>query len=575
VDTNAPGRAQDYRVTADATGTIDRLSIYLDGGNSATKIAIALYAAGASNSRAGARLAGCTIDAPQADGWNRCTISALSVTSGRTYWTAVLQPQGSSGTLRYRNRNGGGRTFGSSSSTLTTLPASWVNGPSWGNQTGSIYADASGSTPPPPPADSDKDGVPDSQDQCPNEPGPATNQGCPVPPPPVAQCADKVDNDGDGKIDLADPGCSSLDDNDETDPPPSGNCDLNATPATLASQVGAATAGQTVCLATGSYGTWSGTSKAITVRNALGAAPTMRISFGSGDAGFTLAGMHGMGGSVGGGAHDITIRDSEFTAHIQLDDNVGANVVLDHNTHINIDSGSGTPAGRVQVWGSGVTVQNSLFQGGCADGIQNGGNGTRIIGNEFANLIANCSNHTDMIQLYGGNERNTLIKGNWFHGYNAVGGNAYGVLACYDGRGNGCVNETIEDNVFDVTGTGNRAWQLELYADQNSVVRHNTLVDGPCEFNLRCGTIFITHKSGAPVSTGTTVDDNVAGAVNMSDTVSATENHNLVASGASSGDLSGRPTFVDPTRNSWADYHLAAGSLGTNAASDGLDIGIR
>lgn len=41
------------------------------------------------------------------------------------------------------------------------------------------------------------------------------------PPPPKNQCEDAVDNDGDGKIDYpADPGCTALTDNDETDPPP-------------------------------------------------------------------------------------------------------------------------------------------------------------------------------------------------------------------------------------------------------------------------------------------------------------------------------------------------------------------
>ena len=37
-------------------------------------------------------------------------------------------------------------------------------------------------------------------------------------PPAPAQCADTVDNDRDGKVDLADPGCTSASDNDETDP---------------------------------------------------------------------------------------------------------------------------------------------------------------------------------------------------------------------------------------------------------------------------------------------------------------------------------------------------------------------
>jgi len=51
----------------------------------------------------------------------------------------------------------------------------------------------------------------------------------PPPPPPPAVCADGLDNDGDGKVDLADPGCSSSTDTDETDavtpPPPVGACD--------------------------------------------------------------------------------------------------------------------------------------------------------------------------------------------------------------------------------------------------------------------------------------------------------------------------------------------------------------
>jgi hypothetical protein len=38
--------------------------------------------------------------------------------------------------------------------------------------------------PPPPPLDTDGDGTPNASDQCPSNPGPASNGGCPVPPPP-------------------------------------------------------------------------------------------------------------------------------------------------------------------------------------------------------------------------------------------------------------------------------------------------------------------------------------------------------------------------------------------------------
>lgn len=43
-----------------------------------------------------------------------------------------------------------------------------------------------------------------------------TNTAVITPPPPTAQCADGLDNDTDGLVDMADPGCTSASDNDET-----------------------------------------------------------------------------------------------------------------------------------------------------------------------------------------------------------------------------------------------------------------------------------------------------------------------------------------------------------------------
>jgi hypothetical protein len=51
--------------------------------------------------------------------------------------------------------------------------------------------------PPPPPPDGDGDGVPDAEDSCPNQPGPASNSGCPIISPPP-------DGDGDGVPDAED-----------------------------------------------------------------------------------------------------------------------------------------------------------------------------------------------------------------------------------------------------------------------------------------------------------------------------------------------------------------------------------
>ncbi len=56
-------------------------------------------------------------------------------------------------------------------------------------------------------------------------PAPRGDDGTGPPAPPPVACADRIDNDGDGRADLADPGCSSLRDGDETDlPPPPAVC---------------------------------------------------------------------------------------------------------------------------------------------------------------------------------------------------------------------------------------------------------------------------------------------------------------------------------------------------------------
>lgn len=81
-----------------------------------------------------------------------------------------------------------------------------------------------GQAPPPPPQacadglDNDGDGLVDY----PADPGcTSADDNDESNPPPPKQCNDGLDNDGDGKVDYPqDPGCSDLDDNDETDTPP-------------------------------------------------------------------------------------------------------------------------------------------------------------------------------------------------------------------------------------------------------------------------------------------------------------------------------------------------------------------
>jgi hypothetical protein len=56
--------------------------------------------------------------------------------------------------------------------------------------------------------DTDGDGIRNRLDGCPRDAGPASNKGCLL----EARCGDGVDNDGDRKIDLGDPGCTDAQD---------------------------------------------------------------------------------------------------------------------------------------------------------------------------------------------------------------------------------------------------------------------------------------------------------------------------------------------------------------------------
>ena len=54
----------------------------------------------------------------------------------------------------------------------------------------------------------------------------------------------------------------------------------------------AAVNGQTVCLAAGDYGTWAGTTKAITIAPEPGASPSLNFDFRADAANFTINGGH-------------------------------------------------------------------------------------------------------------------------------------------------------------------------------------------------------------------------------------------------------------------------------------------
>ena len=364
----------------------------------------------------------------------------------------------------------------------------------------------------------------------------------------------------------------------------SSTCNFNSTPSSFASDVSAATTGQTVCLASGNYGTWTGTNKAITVEAASGASPQMQIDFASGASGFTLSGMTNMSGIIDGPANNLTVENSTFTGSLLVswDTGIGmSNVVINHNSFDWNAYSANTPynakiaLNEVATPTTGtlskpsIIVENNDIENGDLDGIHVGGGAGMIIRNNyFNNLCDRNINHTDNIQFEGGSQTN--VEGNYIYtpGPEPSTGCVAGGIDSYDGETNGVI---IEDNVVDVT----RDWGIELYSDNGSIVRHNTVVYHPnsySAFNSGDGQIDIDRKSQDPAGTGTHVYDNV-GTAEFNNGSTGTANNNTdpstvtYVSPCAKGCTYGAPVVHD-------NYLLAPGSAGVGVADNGSNTGI-
>lgn len=354
--------------------------------------------------------------------------------------------------------------------------------------------------------------------------------------------------------------------------------ELTATTATFSSVFASAQGGDTILLAAGDYGVFTGALKTgiVTIKPQTGAAVLMSPRFNPAS-NITLDGLTLTDVLMDDSrTKDITIRNSTFTDYVVLrtDSLVNANILLDTNDHAAWTPCSSCGEGRVFLPGRnedqpcGITIQNSRFgPGGFADGIQNGANGLRILNNEFVGIKQHPTDstfHTDSIQLYG--SKNTVIRGNWFHDVSVA-------IGAFDGAD----HETIEDNIFAVVGDDS-PFAVTLGSDNGSVIRHNTFLDhGLCAYGLRCGILALGHKPEDPPSQGTMIKDNIITEISQFE-VGQQEDFNLLTAVAGTGanDLFGQPTYVggaNPTTRT--GFQLAAGSLGKGDASDGLDRGVR
>lgn len=381
-----------------------------------------------------------------------------------------------------------------------------------------------------------------------------------------------------------------------------------ANSAGLASAITAASNGQTICLtAATSYGSFTGTNKTVTIiaQSGTGTASPVNatmtdVTLGSGDSGFTLDGGRSSFGSTGltvgsmdiNGASNLTVKNTAFSGRFGASGASTDGIVIDGNTFdwaanstvdattpykVSLDSLTGTIASPA------VTFQNNSVDNGDYDGIHIGGDGVsglKILSNSLENICASGPNHTDILQFDnidpGASE--IVIDGNLLRSTSCF---TQGMTS-YDA---GTAGVTITDNVVDI---GDHGAGIELWGDGNttnvgSTIQHNTVVYHPSCFadgGNGCGQILMTSKLGGdPAGVNTHVFDNVATLIEFeSGLATGTQDHNLcrISGCTGTGTVTGSPTFTGgSTPTSYTDYCLTSGSAGHNAASDGVDMGIR
>lgn len=531
-DSSRRGIAKSFPVTSGNSGTARSLRVYIGSRNHARRVIVGLYSN--RRGRPGMLLASGSLRFPRRGKWatiglvsRRRGFRSRAVHAGTSYWLAVL---GIHGSLSFRDRTGRAcRSATSRQRSLSGMPRSWKTGRTW--STCPISAYVGGKLVPRPGAG----GPP------PTSPSP--------PPAPTA------------------PG------------PPPIHCDLHATPSTLNSQVSAAAVGQTVCLAAGSYGAWSGTNKAITIAPEPNASPTMAFNFGSRAANFTINGGHSnfdsstpginlTASSFSAGSQNITLEGVaatdngvSFLVDVRTD---GPGIVIKDNIfhdleYPNTTSGSIRVLSPDSVPASNIVIENNLFRDMGADGID-ASSASTMVGNDFLNVASgsNDPRHTDAIQFFGG--PNMVIEGNFDDGC------SQGIDAFDGSHGN-----TIQDNVI----IGCTVHSLSTYADTpGSLVAHNTVIGRGGE---ECGA-----KSGSPASTTQIRDNVLQQGINWSDVqcTPSVDTRNMSWPGYgqihSGSDFTGKPAFAGGANpNTYAGYALAAGSPGKGQATDGGDVGAR
>jgi hypothetical protein len=137
IDSVAQGKSEAFKTTAQATASVSSLKVYVDAGSTATQLVAGIYQD--NNGHPGTLITQGKVTTVANGAWNTVTVPAASLTSGKTYWIALLGP---AGRLQFRDQDGlsTGAMETSASTTLTSLPATWATGTVYGGAPMSAYA---------------------------------------------------------------------------------------------------------------------------------------------------------------------------------------------------------------------------------------------------------------------------------------------------------------------------------------------------------------------------------------------------------------------------------------------------
>lgn len=131
------GQAEAFAYTATSSGTTASVTLYFGTGTTASSVVVGVYANTAG--RPGTLLGQATFTAPRAAAWSSTGLPNVAITSGTTYWLAVMQPASSTGVMRFRDRATGGTSQSASQTGLSSLPSVWSPGTTWPTSSMSAY----------------------------------------------------------------------------------------------------------------------------------------------------------------------------------------------------------------------------------------------------------------------------------------------------------------------------------------------------------------------------------------------------------------------------------------------------